>query len=187
MTRWQSWIRIARTRTATGCFRGAWRENNGSKTHSQTRNPRELTGEPMTEDRKNYISKSPIQRYGETPGCSECLGASSRHTTTCRERFERLINPNGTDVIPVIPCAVGDPSPAGDAASTEQRHATQPDTSKHVHQAVGTKGGAEDNPMTSSAKRAHTLPGFAAARRRNGDSTSAGAGARRCDGGQCVV
>ena len=33
---------------------------------------------------------------------------------------------NATDVIPAIPSAVEDPSPAGDGASTEQRHATQP-------------------------------------------------------------
>ena len=59
-------------------------------------------------------------------------------------------------MIPVIPSAAGDPSPAGDVASTEQRHATQPDTSKHVYRAVGLKRGAEDNPMSSSAKRAHT-------------------------------
>ena len=57
----------------------------------------------------------------------------------------------------MIPSAVGDPSPAGDAASTEQRHATQPDTSKHVHPTVGMKRGAEDNPMFSSANRAHAI------------------------------
>ena len=57
----------------------------------------------------------------------------------------------------MIPSAVGDPSPAGDTASTRQRHATQPDTSKHVHRAAGTKRGAEDHPMFSSAKRAHAI------------------------------
>ena len=62
-------------------------------------------------------------------------------------------------MIPVTPSAVGDPSPAGDAALTEQRHATQPDTSKHVHQAVGMERGAEDNPMCSLAKESsHTPP-----------------------------
>ena len=79
---------------------------------------------------------------------------SSQHTAACRERFERLINPNATDVIPVIPSVVGDPSSTGDVASTGQWQATQPDTSKR--QAVGMKRGAEDNPMSSSAKRAHT-------------------------------
>ena len=73
----------------------------------------------MTGNRKKFISKFTIQRYGETPGSSECLGASSRRTTTCRERFGRLINPNATDVAPVIPSAVEDPSPAGDATSTK--------------------------------------------------------------------
>ena len=96
--------------------------------------PRGLAVEaPMASSRRRYITKSLVQQHVETPGCSVCLGVSSQHTTTCRERFERLINPNATDVIPAIPSAVGDPSPAGDAASTEQRHATQPDTSKHVH------------------------------------------------------
>ena len=71
----------------------------------------------------------------------------------CRERFEHLINPNATDVIPVI---CGDPSLTGDVASTGQRHATQPDTLER--QAVGLKRGAEDNPLSSSAKRAHTPP-----------------------------
>ena len=119
--------------------------------------PRELAREPTTENRKKYTSKSLIQRFGEMLGSLECLGASSRLTTTCRERFERPIYPNATDVTPVIPNAVGDPSQAGDAASTKQRHATQPDTSKHVHQAVGIKRGAEANPMFSSAKRAHAI------------------------------
>ena len=71
-------------------------------------------------------------------------------------KIERLINPNATDVIPVIPSVVGDPSPTGDVASTGQRHATQPDTLKR--QAVGMKRGAEDNPMSSSAQRADTHP-----------------------------
>ena len=69
----------------------------------------------------------------------------------------RLINPDATDVTPVIPSAVEDPSPAGDAASTQQQHATQPDTSKHVHQAVGVKRRAEANQMFSSAKSAHAI------------------------------
>ena len=57
-------------------------------------------------------------------------------------------------MIPVIPSVVGDPSPTGDVASTGQRYATQPDTLKRP--TVGMKRGAEDNPMSSSAKRAHT-------------------------------
>ena len=120
-------------------------------------NPRGLAVEaPMASSRSTYITKSLVQQHGETPGCSACLGVSSQHTATCRERFERLINPNATDVIPVVPSVVGDPSPTGDVASTGQRHATQPDTLKR--QAVGMKRGAEDNPMSSSAKRAHTPP-----------------------------
>ena len=51
---------------------------------------------------------------------------------------------------------LGDPSPTGDVASKGQWQATQPDTLKR--QAVGMKRGAEDNPMSSSAKRAHTPP-----------------------------
>ena len=116
-------------------------------------NPRRLAVEaPMASSRKRYITKSLVQQH--TPGCSACLGVSSQHTTKCRERFEQLINPNATDVIPAIPSAVEDPSLAGGAASAEQQHATQPDTSKR--QGVGMKRGAEDNPMSSSAKRAHT-------------------------------
>ena len=108
--------RLPQRRTA----RKQWQPNTFTNFTGAPRNPRELTGEPMAEDRKNYISKSPIQRYGETSGCSECLGASSRHTTTCRETFERLTNPNATDVTPVVLSAVGDPSLASDGASTEQ-------------------------------------------------------------------
>ena len=120
-------------------------------------NPRGLAVEaPMASNRRGYTTKSLVQEHGETPGCSACLGVSPQHTATCRERFERLINPNATDVIPVIPSVVGDPSPTGDVASTGQRHATQPDTLKR--QAVGMKRGAEDNPMSPSAKRAHTHP-----------------------------
>ena len=94
-------------------------------------------------------------------------------------------------MIPAISGAMEDPSPAGGGASVEQHHATQPDTSKHVRQAVGMQRGAEENPASSSAKSSHTtssiIPDPPAARCRDGDSASAGAGARRCDGGQCVV
>ena len=93
----------------------------------------------MTGNKRKCISKFTIQRYGETPGSSECLGAFLRRTT---------------DVTPVIPSAVEEPSPAGDAASTRQQHATQLDTLKHVHQVVRAKRRAV-HPMFSSAKRAH--------------------------------
>ena len=58
-----------------------------------------------------------VQQHCETPGCSACSGVSSQHTTMCRERFEHLINPYATDVIPAIPSVAEDPSPAGGAAS----------------------------------------------------------------------
>ena len=48
------------------------------------------------------------------------------HDEVPRERFERLINPNGTAVIPAVPSAVEDPSPAGGAASAEQQHRNTP-------------------------------------------------------------
>ena len=54
----------------------------------------------MARSRRRYITKSLIQQHGETPGCSACLGIASQHTAKCRERFEKLINPNATDVIP---------------------------------------------------------------------------------------
>ena len=120
-------------------------------------NPRGVAVEaPMASSRRKYITKSLVQQHGETTGCSVCLGISPQHTATCRERFERLTNPNATDVIPVMPSVVGDPSPTGDVASTGQRHATQPDALEC--QAVRMKRGAENSPMSSSAKRAHTLP-----------------------------
>ena len=133
--------------------RKQWQRNALTNFTCVLRNPKELARELMTGNRRKCISKFSIQRYGETPGSSKCLGAISRRTTTCRERFERLINPKATDVTTVIPSAVDYPSPAGDAASTRQQHATQLDTSKHVHQAVGAKRRAEINPMFSSAKR----------------------------------
>ena len=112
-------------------------------------NPRGLPVEaPMAGSRRRYITMSLVQQHGETPGWSACLGVSSKHTTKYRERFERLINPNATDVIPAIPSAVEDLSPAGGGASAEQQHATQPDTLKR--QALGMKRGA--------AMRAHTPP-----------------------------
>ena len=138
-------------------MRKQWQPNAFTNFTGVPRNLRELEREPMTENRKKYISESLIQRRGEMLGGPECLGASSQHTTTCRERFERPISPNVTNVTPVILSAVGDPSPAGDAASTKQQYATQPDTSKHVHQAVGVKRRAEANPMFSPAKRAHAI------------------------------
>ena len=137
--------------------RKQWQRNAFTNFTGVPRNPKELAKELMTRNRRKCISKFSIQRYGETPSSSECLGTLSRRTTTCRERFERLINPSATDVTSVIPSVVEDPSPAGDTASTKQRHATQPDTSKHVHQAFGMKRGAEVNQMFSSAKRAHAI------------------------------
>ena len=76
------------------------------------------------------------------------------HRST-RQRAEKdlsgWINPNATDVIPSVGRG---PSPTSDVALKWQRHATQPDTLKR--QAVGMQRGAEDNAMSSSAKRAHT-------------------------------
>ena len=80
--------------------------------------------EPMKEKKKKYISKSLIQRYGETPGSSESLGASPRHTSGRRESLDRVV----------------------------QFEAVQ-----HIHQTAGTKRGAGDHPMSSSAKRAHAI------------------------------
>ena len=113
----------------------------------------------MASNRRRYITKSLVQQHGETPGCSACLGVSSQHTTKCRERFERLINPNATDVIPAIPSAVEDPSPAGGGASVDQQHATQPDTSKHVRQTVGREmrcGGQSDVFVSKQSSHTHT-------------------------------
>ena len=104
--------------------RKQWQQHAFTNFTGVPRNPRELTSEPMTENRKNYISRSLIQRYGETPACSECLGASSRHTWGRRESYD---------------CVV-------------QFEAVQ-----HIHQTAGTKRGAEDHPMFSSAKRAHAI------------------------------
>ena len=137
--------------------RKQWQRNAFTNFTGVPRNPRKLARELMTENRKKCISTFTIQRYGETPGSSECLRALSRRTTPCRERFERLINPNATDVTSVIPSAAGDPSPAGDAVSTRQQHETQFDTLKHVHQSVGVKRGADADPMFSSAKRTHEI------------------------------
>ena len=111
--------RLPQSRTT----RKQWQQNAFTIFTGVPRNPKK-----WTENRKKCISRFSIERYGETPGSSECLGASSRRTTTCREGFERPFNPNATDVTPEIPSAVEDPSPADDAASTRQQHATQLDT-----------------------------------------------------------
>ena len=61
-------------------------------------------------------------------------------------------------MIPANPNTVEHVIPACDGASAEHQHATLSDTSKHVRQAVGMKRGADDNPITSSVKRARTSP-----------------------------
>ena len=86
--------------------RKQWQRNAFTNFISVPKNPIKFAREPMTENKRKCISKSVIQRYGETRGSSEYLGALSRRTTTCRERFERLINPNATDMTPVIPSVV---------------------------------------------------------------------------------
>ena len=96
--------------------RKQWQQSAFTNLTGVPRNPRELTEEP--------ISKSLIQRYGETPGSSECLGASSRHTSGRRESLDRV---------------------------------AQFEAAQHIHQTAGTKGGAEDHPMFSPAKRAHAI------------------------------
>ena len=80
-----------------------------------------------------------------------------RSTRRRAERYEQLINPYATDVIPAIPSAVEDPKPAGGETTMQQR-ATQPGTVQHARQFVGTRRGAEDNQVLSSAKRSHTPP-----------------------------
>ena len=151
---------VARTGMASGLpqrrtTRKQWQRNASTKFTGVPRNPKELERELITGNRWKCISKFTIHRYGETPGSSECLGASSRHDNVPREAFERPNNPNATDVTPVIPSAVEDPSPAGDAASTRQQHSTQLDTSKHIHQAVGVKRRSKVNPMLSLTKRTY--------------------------------
>ena len=87
------------------------------------RNPKGLVVEaPMASSRRRYITKSLIQQHGETPGCSACSGIASQHTAKCRERFEKLINPNATDPIPGGPTITeDDQQPAGSAAPAEQQ------------------------------------------------------------------
>ena len=105
-------------------------------------------------------------------------GVSLQHTTKFRERFEQLNNPNATDVIPAIASAVKDPSPAGDATSTEQRAC---DAARHIdtrspdcwnEKRCGGQSGVfvskESSHTTSSS-----IPNPAAARCRDGDSASA--------------
>ena len=106
-------------------------------------NPRGLAVEgPMASSRRRYITKSLVQQHGEAV---QHAWEFHRSTHNLPRKIRAADHPNATEVIQVIPSAVGDPSPASDAASTEQRHATQPDTSKHVRQAVGMSRGAEDN------------------------------------------
>ena len=69
--------RLPQRRTA----RKQWQPNAFADFTGVPRNPKELEREPMTGNRKKYISKSLIQRRGEMLGSPECLGASSRHTT----------------------------------------------------------------------------------------------------------
>ena len=68
--------------------RKQWQRNAFTKFTSVLRNPKELARELMTGDRRRCISKFPIQRNGETPDSSECLGASSRHTSGQRESLD---------------------------------------------------------------------------------------------------
>ena len=54
---------------------------------------------PVASSTRRYITKSLVQQHGETPCCSACLGMALQHAAKYRERFEKLINPNATDVI----------------------------------------------------------------------------------------
>ena len=114
----------------------------------------------MASNRRRYVTKALVQQHGETPGCSACLGIASQHTATCRERFERLINPIATDAIPtVLSITEEDQQPDGGAAPVEQQQqAAQPTTGQLVRPAAGTKRGMEDSSAPSSVKRAHTPP-----------------------------
>ena len=106
--------RLSQRRTT----RKQWQRNAFAKFTGVPRNPRKLARGPMTRNRRKCISKSLIQRYGETPSSSECLGASSRHTSGRREILDR---------------------------------AAQFEALQHIHLTDGTKRGAEDHPMFSSA------------------------------------
>ena len=56
--------RLPQRRTA----RKQWQRNAFTNFTGVPKNPRELTREPMTENRKKFLSKSQIQRYGEMLG-----------------------------------------------------------------------------------------------------------------------
>ena len=73
--------RLLQRRTATK----QWQRNAFTNFTGVHRNPRKLARELMTGNWRKCISKFPMQRCGETPGSSECLGAFSRCTTMCRE------------------------------------------------------------------------------------------------------
>ena len=139
-------------------------------------NPRGLAVEtPVASNRRRHITKSLVQQHGETPGCSASLGVSSKHTTKCRERFERLINPNATDV----ECCGR--SKSGWRWSVSRAAAC--DTARHIETRSSNcsnkkrSGGQSD--VFVSKESSHTsssiIPDLT--RCRNGD----GAGARRCD------
>ena len=73
--------RLPQRRTA----RKQWQRNAFTNFTGVPRNPIKLAREKMTGNWRKCISKFPIQRYGETPGSSECLGALSRRTATPRK------------------------------------------------------------------------------------------------------
>ena len=86
---------------------------------------------------------------------------SLRNTQRSVERgFEKLINPNATDVIPAkATITEEDNQPVGSAALAEQQQqAAQPGTGQPVQTASRTKRGIENSSAPSSAKRAHTPP-----------------------------
>ena len=45
-----------------------------------------------------YVTKTVLAQHGPSPGCHACLGISTRHSSGCRDRFEKLYGRRPADV-----------------------------------------------------------------------------------------
>ena len=164
---------VARTRTKSARLRGARRVSNGSQAYSRVPQVCSGTGgklalKPMMGHRKKHVSKSSIRRENETLGCSEHKGVSSRRVSQRRKKLGRVVQPEtvrrvdqtagarSADCLSSLAEAemkAVDPDQCLDMVDSDaDEFEVVPDRDAAV--LTGPRVHLEDNPMSSSAKKA---------------------------------
>ena len=145
-----------------------WQPGVFSSPTSVPRNGRKLALKPMMEHRRKYVSKSFVRRKSVTFGCSENKGASSRRVSERRKKLGRVVQPEtarcvdqtaGTRSADYLRFLAEAEMRAVDPDEYLDMDDSDADDFEAIPDRVaavltGPRVHLEDNPMSSSAKRA---------------------------------